>query len=772
MSESLPSILFTQCLQNDFVKPLAKGEPLPNLLHVGREESFRLMGENPADGPVARTMTWAYSQDPARLRIVHLRDWHDPEDALEQTHLAQFGRHCLAGTPGAAFAFPEPDRPANPAQVVNALTLNDFDRTGLADLLAPLADQDLRVGIMGVWTEAKVLFLAYELVTRHPRFQVAVCSALTASSSRSRHFMALDQLERILGVMLIPSMGGFIEFLGGSARDLAHEALVLRRPAIHWRAAHNTQAPDESLLRHLFRDCQSLTLKPLDGGFSGNVVVLAEGEDLYGHRQAPHVVKIGPQDLIGRERTAFERIEPVLGNNAPRVADFADLDGRGAIKYRYASMGGGASITFQKLYTSGLSLDRIKKILDEVFREQLGRLYRAAIREARDLLDYYVFSPDWAPGVRRRVEALVGEAALEPMLSFPGGRLVSNPCLFYEQTLSSLPRRSPRDYYFAFIHGDLNGANIVVDGKQNVWLIDFFHTHQGHVLRDLIKLENDLLFIFTAVSGPADFEEALRLSDILAGVDNLAAPLPDPGDAGLRSPDLVRAYQTLRHLRSYYPELIHETTDPLQFFIGQLRYAVHTLGFDESSEWQRRWALYASARAAMRVTDLYWHGGPLRLDGLNPGQAGGQVSLTILPGRRDRNRSLDADLGVMKDQGVTHVVPLITQAELAAYGVPDLLEAYRAAGFDVHHLAVEDQGVPTKEEMRGLVRWIREAFQKDGRVVIHCVGGLGRSGAAAACLLVSRGFSPNAAVWAVRQARSPRAVESDEQMAFIRDYQP
>jgi hypothetical protein len=37
-------VLITQCLQNDFVKPLAPYTPLPNLLHVGHDEARRLMG--------------------------------------------------------------------------------------------------------------------------------------------------------------------------------------------------------------------------------------------------------------------------------------------------------------------------------------------------------------------------------------------------------------------------------------------------------------------------------------------------------------------------------------------------------------------------------------------------------------------------------------------------------------------------------------------------------------------------------------------------------
>jgi len=44
------SILITQFLQNDFVEPIQKYDPIPNLLHVGYSESKRPMGENPAEG--------------------------------------------------------------------------------------------------------------------------------------------------------------------------------------------------------------------------------------------------------------------------------------------------------------------------------------------------------------------------------------------------------------------------------------------------------------------------------------------------------------------------------------------------------------------------------------------------------------------------------------------------------------------------------------------------------------------------------------------------
>ena len=104
--------------------------------------------------------------------------------------------------------------------------------------------------------------------------------------------------------------------------------------------------------------------------------------DLHGHEQVPHVVKIGEQEEMGKERTSFERIENVLGNSAPRITDFADYDNRGAIKYRYASMGGTSSTTFQKSYEQGMPMEEVKQVLDTMFGEQLMRFYRAATLES------------------------------------------------------------------------------------------------------------------------------------------------------------------------------------------------------------------------------------------------------------------------------------------------------------------------------------------------------------------------------------------------------
>ncbi|MBI1870282.1 MAG: isochorismatase family protein [Chlamydiae bacterium] len=767
------SILMTQCLQCDFVKPIGRFDSLPNLLHVGHEEAKRLLGEKIEEGPVHRVMDWAHCHSNGELKVIHIRDWHDPDDPDQISHLKQFGNHCLKNSQGAAFVFPLSPPESKNVSIVSSLTLNDFQGTDLEKLLNPYRERPTRVGLMGVWTEAKITYLAYELRTRYPNFEIAVCSALTASSSRSHHFLALEQLHRLLGVIVHASIGEFIKFLGGKEDQISlpishisdHPILMLDD------ASMALSQTDQALLKYLFRDCKTVQFKYLDGGFSGNIVLGTQSEDLYGHKQASHVIKIGSQQMIGRERASFEKIETVLGNNAPHVADFADYNERGAIKYRYASMGGGFSTTFQKMYCAGLSLEKTKRILKFVFSEQLGRFYQAATREKVNLLKYYEYNlPDLGSRIRKRVEAVLGFEVKGEVIDFFHGSKIANICLFYEKEIPLCLPLCEGSTYMAYVHGDLNGANIIVDDHENVWLIDFFHTHRGHVLKDLIKIENDVLYIFTPVRNEQEFKEALTLTDQLLKVEDLAAPLPEFDIGQIRSPQFKRAWETIQILRSFYPSLIHADRSPLQLWVGQLRYAMHTLSFDESNLWQKRWALYTGSICAKLISDQLKRSGPLRIDWMNPGYWAGRLGITILPGRRDYGRFLEDDLATIKNEQVGAILCLVTLLELQQYGVGDLLSNYTANGISLKHFPIVDQRICSAREMKEAIAWIKNHLKMGKNVVIHCVGGLGRSGLVAACFLKSCGLSTDEALDETRRVRSKRAIETTDQEEFVRNF--
>jgi nicotinamidase-related amidase len=767
---AMKAILLTDCLQHDFVGSIGRFDPLPNALHIGHDESRRLLGEIPRQGPVARTLAWAHAQPPERLCVIHVRDWHDPEDKAQRAHLEQFGAHCVRGTRGAEFVFSTDGVAQDRFDVVDATTLSNFVGAGLGPLLERRITGPCRIGLMGAWTEAKITFLAYDLRVRFPTCEIAVCSALTASSSRHNHFMALDHMERILGIQVLPAVGEFIAFLGGQLQSAPLIGFSDKYPEVTLDATTRLEAVDLSLLRYLFRGCRTVRARSLDGGFSGNAVLGTTSVDLQGHEQVPHVVKIGACGPIAEERMSFERIEAVLGNSAPRVTDFADLDGRGAIKYRYAAMGRGPSRSFQKLYEQGATLEEVERVLNVVFDEQLGRFYQAAQLERCDLLAYYAFSPEWAPQVRSRVEELLGAAANEAELALPAGRSVPNIADFYAKALPTLPR-SNRAHYLAHVHGDLNGANIIVDAQSNVWLIDFFHSHRGHVLRDLAKLENDLLYIFTKLEDEADLEHAFELTERLLAVEDLGRPLSEPADPKW-SPALQRAYATVQLLRRFYPPLVHADRAAAQLLVPQIRYAVHTLSFVESTRLQKLWALYSASRAAAELARHAQRDRELRVDWL-PSEltAPGALGLTLLPGRKDLGRQLGDDIEALQEQQVDAIVCLLSPEEFRHYGVEDLLSAYRSAGFDTHHQPILDGSVPSPEELLGTVNHLLTLLASSQRVVVHCVGGLGRAGTIAACTLRALGSSAADAIEQIRATRSQRAIETLIQEQTIAAYE-
>ncbi|HET9931690.1 MAG TPA: isochorismatase family protein [Polyangiaceae bacterium] len=770
------SVLITQCLQRDFVDLLEPYQPLPNRLHVGHQEALRLLGADVQSGPVSQLMAWARGRAESEMEIIHIRDWHDPNDPRQRDHLARFGDHCVRGTRGAELVFGLDEAQRANEIVVDAIALNDFEGTTLNEHLTQIqrraGGEPLRVGVVGVWTEAKVSFLLYDLKTRCGIEQLATCSALTASASRAQHFNALEQLGRILGVECFDSVGEFVSWLApGAALALPPVPARFGGQVIVSDGQAELSQADRDLVTYLHRDSARIVLEPLSGGFSGAAVYRASSTDAFGHQHAPSVVKLGPQRAIARERVNFERVEEVLGNNAPNVRAFVDLGERAGIRYSYAAMGQGTVRTFKKLFESGYPSPKLDAILHAVFDEILGPLYAAARYEKLPILAHYAFSPDWASSVRKTVTALVGERANARELDFSGGYRASNVCLFYEEFLRSGVIETATDFHYAsVVHGDLNGANILVDGRENVWVIDYFHTGRGHVLKDLAKLENDILYIYTPIPTREALAEALRVTSALRAVEDLRQPLPERIE-GVASEPLLRAWAAIRTLREIVARLCREDRHPLQMDVALLRFAVHTLSFDESSPLQKEWALAAACGFADDIVRAHAADRELRVDWLDSARLPkGRFGLTLCPGRRDRGRDLTSDLQTLTRQKVTRLLCLVTDEELEWAGVSDIARAAAAHGIELRHHALMDQGAPSVEDAEALVAWCREACERGEAVVVHCMGGLGRSGVIAACLLASAGASGEEAITTVRSARGPRAIESRQQERFVRHF--
>ena len=100
-------------------------------------------------------------------------------------------------------------------------------------------------------------------------------------------------------------------------------------------------------------------------------------------------------------------------------------------------------------------------------------------------------------------------------------------------------------------------------------------------------------------------------------------------------------------------------------------------------------------------------------------------------------------------------------------GVYELLEKYQEYDFNVKRLPIMDQLVSSHQEMKELIDYLDERLQKNEKIVLHCVGGLGRSGLVAASYLKYKGRNAEDAISSVRKVRGVRAVESKIQEEFV-----
>ena len=149
----------------------------------------------------------------------------------------------------------------------------------------------------------------------------------------------------------------------------------------------------------------------------------------------------------------------------------------------------------------------------------------------------------------------------------------------------------------------------------------------------------------------------------------------------------------------------------------------------------------------------------------------GRLGMTFAPGKHGGpwRRDLDADVARLRDHYRTDLLLcLVEDPELETYRIPDLEERATAHGIRVLRFPIRDRSVPSRAgDLAPVVARVVTVARDGGTAVVHCAGGLGRTGLVVACCLVDLGHTAQAAIAAVRQAR-PGTVETSEQEAFVR----
>jgi len=132
---------------------------------------------------------------------------------------------------------------------------------------------------------------------------------------------------------------------------------------------------------------------------------------------------------------------------------------------------------------------------------------------------------------------------------------------------------------------------------------------------------------------------------------------------------------------------------------------------------------------------------------------------------------LKDDIAIWSRSHINTVLSLLTPDEERDLDLRDERDEVKARGMNFTSFPIPDRQIPQSEaKWSEVLENAARDLSKGKNVLVHCRQGIGRSGLAAACLLVRKGMSPGAAVEAVSAARGMPIPETAEQREWIDHY--
>ncbi|MHC1737192.1 MAG: STAS domain-containing protein [Ignavibacteriaceae bacterium] len=304
----------------------------------------------------------------------------------------------------------------------------------------------------------------------------------------------------------------------------------------------------EIIVRRIYSDCSKIQLVPLLGGFSARTFQVF-GEDRNGAKILPTVLKLSNSAIIKREEDNFEDyVKKFILNNASTVMGSFYFGDFGGIRYNFLGITGSTKLKWLRKAYNERTFEEIEPLFDKVYTGILKPWYGQPKLENMNL--YKEQNPvHFFPVIFDKAREVLGISADEPNIFIEElNREAVNPYHFLKY---GYPKRESQTFtcYKGICHGDLNLQNILLDEKENIYIIDFSETKYRNALSDFARLEPIIKYEYfnietkEALTDLIEFEKDLLECNSIKEVPRFVYAGSDP--------EVEKGYKLIMKMREY-----------------------------------------------------------------------------------------------------------------------------------------------------------------------------------------------------------------------------
>ena len=146
-----------------------------------------------------------------------------------------------------------------------------------------------------------------------------------------------------------------------------------------------------------------------------------------------------------------------------------------------------------------------------------------------------------------------------------------------------------------------------------------------------------------------------------------------------------------------------------------------------------------------------------------------QGALFVMP--KPSSDDLQQDINDFRQLGVSSVLSLLQTEEQIELGLSSQQSTCKQQGIEYLSFPIQDRGYPQLKELKQFLSPLIKQVENGTKIAVHCKGGIGRTGIVSCCLLIEHGYSAKEAIELVSNARGRSVPDTDEQKAFVFEYE-